>query len=42
VSAVAKSFLATQAKHLRSFVASKAPWFEITDNLPQYPEYPPV
>ena len=23
------------------FVASKAPWFEITDDLPQYPEYPP-
>ena len=24
------------------FVRSKAPWFEITDDLPQYPEYPPV
>jgi hypothetical protein len=23
------------------FVGSKAPWFEITDDLPQYPEYPP-
>jgi hypothetical protein len=23
-------------------VASKPPWFEITDNLPQYPEFPPV
>ena len=23
------------------FVASKAPWFEITDDLPQYPDYPP-
>lgn len=23
-------------------VASKAPWFEITDNLPQYPEFPPM
>jgi hypothetical protein len=23
------------------FVASKAPWFEITDGLPQYPELPP-
>ena len=23
------------------FVRSKAPWFEITDDLPQYPEYPP-
>jgi hypothetical protein len=23
------------------FVGSKAPWFEITDELPQYPEYPP-
>ena len=23
------------------FVRSKAPWFEITDELPQYPEYPP-
>jgi hypothetical protein len=23
------------------FVASKAPWFEITDDLPQYPEYAP-
>ncbi len=22
------------------FVASKAPWFEITDSLPQYPEMP--
>jgi hypothetical protein len=26
---------------LHCFVASKAPWFEITDDLPQYPEYPP-
>jgi len=26
---------------LHCFVASKAPWFEITDNLPQYQEYPP-
>jgi hypothetical protein len=24
------------------FVASKAPWFEITDDLPQYPDYPPA
>jgi len=24
------------------FVASKAPWFEITDGLPQYPEAPPA
>jgi len=24
------------------FVASKAPWFEITDDLPQYPGYPPA
>ena len=24
------------------FVASKAPWFEITDDLPQYPEYAPT
>lgn len=23
------------------FVGSKAPWFEITDDLPQYPELPP-
>ncbi|KFL35693.1 GFA family protein [Arenimonas donghaensis] len=23
------------------FVASKAPWHEITDNLPQHPEWPP-
>jgi hypothetical protein len=23
------------------FVCSKAPWFEITDNLPQYEGYPP-
>lgn len=23
------------------FVRSKAPWFEITDDLPQHPEYPP-
>ena len=22
------------------FVASKAPWYEITDDLPQHPEYP--
>jgi len=22
------------------FVASKAPWFEITDGLPQYPSFP--
>jgi hypothetical protein len=22
------------------FVASKAPWFEITDDLPQFPDYP--
>jgi hypothetical protein len=26
---------------LHCFVASKAPWFEITDDLPQYPAYPP-
>jgi hypothetical protein len=26
---------------LHCFVASKAPWFEITDDLPQYREYPP-
>jgi hypothetical protein len=24
------------------FVASKAPWFVITDDLPQYPDYPPL
>jgi hypothetical protein len=24
------------------YVASKAPWFEITDDLPQYPEGPPA
>ena len=24
-----------------AFVDSKAPWFEITDGLPQYAEYPP-
>jgi hypothetical protein len=23
------------------FVASKAPWYEITDTLPKYDEYPP-
>ena len=23
------------------FVSSKSPWYEITDNLPQYPEWPP-
>lgn len=23
------------------FTATKAPWFEITDDLPQYPDYPP-
>jgi hypothetical protein len=23
------------------FVGSKAPWFEITDGLPQYQDYPP-
>jgi hypothetical protein len=23
------------------FVASKAPWVEITDDLPQFDEYPP-
>lgn len=23
------------------FVESKAPWYEITDHLPQYPEWPP-
>jgi hypothetical protein len=23
------------------FVTSRAPWFEITDDLHQYPEYPP-
>jgi hypothetical protein len=23
------------------FVGSKAPWHEITDALPQYPEFPP-
>ena len=23
------------------FVGSKAPWYEITDSLPQYPAYPP-
>jgi len=23
------------------FVGSKAPWYEITDNLPQFDEYPP-
>jgi hypothetical protein len=27
---------------LHCFVASKAPWFEITDDLPQYPDYPPL
>jgi hypothetical protein len=25
---------------LHCFVASIAPWFEITDDLPQYPKYP--
>ncbi len=24
------------------FVGSKAPWFEITDDLPQYAEFPPA
>ena len=24
------------------FVGSKAPWFEITDGLPQFPDYPPA
>ncbi|MFN7096637.1 MAG: GFA family protein [Gammaproteobacteria bacterium] len=24
------------------FVGSKAPWYEITDNLPQYEEFPPA
>jgi hypothetical protein len=24
------------------FVANKAPWFEISDDLPQYPDYPPL
>jgi hypothetical protein len=24
-----------------AFVGSKAPWFEITDDLPQYADYPP-
>ncbi len=24
------------------FVENKAPWFEITDDLPQYPGYPPA
>jgi hypothetical protein len=32
----------TGAAGLHCFVASKAPWFEITDDLPQYPDYPPV
>jgi hypothetical protein len=27
---------------LHCFVASKAPWFEITDDLPQYPQWPPA
>lgn len=27
---------------LHMFVGSKAPWFEITDNLPQHREWPPV
>jgi|SRR5579884_476535 len=26
---------------LHCFVESKAQWFDITDDLPQYPEYPP-
>ena len=26
---------------LHCFVDSKAAWFDITDDLPQYPEYPP-
>ena len=26
---------------LHCFVANKAPWFEITDDLPQFGEYPP-
>jgi hypothetical protein len=26
---------------LHCFVGSKAPWFDITDDLPQYAEYPP-
>jgi hypothetical protein len=24
------------------FAGSKAPWFEITGDLPQYPEYAPI
>jgi hypothetical protein len=27
---------------LHTFVASKAPWVEITDALPQFPEYGPM
>lgn len=27
---------------LHCFVGSKAPWFEITDDLPQYEAYPPA
>ena len=29
------------APQLHCFTASKAPWFEITDDLPQYEGYPP-
>ena len=32
----------TLAPSAHMFVASKAPWFEITDDLPQFPEYPPL
>ena len=30
------------APELHCFTGSKAPWFEITDDLPQYEAYPPV
>jgi hypothetical protein len=29
-------------QHASSSSAVKAPWFEITDDLPQYPEYAPI
>jgi hypothetical protein len=29
------------APELHCFTGSKAPWFEITDDLPRYAEYPP-
>lgn len=32
----------TERPECHIFVASKANWDEITDELPQYPEYPPI